>query len=372
MRALGLFLGLTCAALSGAFGCQTLADIEERTLDKDGVSAQCVEYCDTVMSNCTGTLTVYKSREVCLDVCAALDPGDPLEPEGNTVACRLFEAKEAARPGEAGSHCFRAGPGGGNRCGSDCDAWCGLLEQACPADFAAIDGECTARCAGLLDQKHFDVNGDYSTDTLECRLIHVGAALRDPVHCEHAAFNPRALCLPAAKEEPKCRDYCRLVAATCTDENTVYESQEQCLATCEALDPGTLGDTTQNTVGCRKYHAASAATDPDTHCPHASPTGDGHCGVYESEDGKTGNCESYCVLLGAACAEDPDYDFASQKACEDACEEDFADNGAQNDAGYTLQTAESGDTLQCRTLHAVRALEDADACSAALGAAPCD
>jgi hypothetical protein len=378
MRVLGLFLGITCAALGGAFGCQSLADIEERSLASDATgggssgpppSDECVEYCDTVMTNCSGDFVVYKSRDVCLDVCAALDPGDPLEPAGNTVACRMFEAKEAAR--EADAHCASAGPGGGDTCGSDCEAWCGLLEQACPTDYAVLD-DCEALCAGLPDNDTFDANTYYEADTIECRLIHVGAALRDPTHCSHAAFNPTARCLPGEDEEPTCANLCQLVQTTCTGDNAVYESEEQCLAVCEVFEPGTGTDNGPNTVGCRNYHAGSAATAPGTHCKHAGPSGDGHCGAYMEAENRSGNCESYCLLLETACGEEADYPFASQEDCESTCQEDFAETGAADDSGYSVDTAaEDPSSLQCRTLHAARALTDDSACAAALGGAPC-
>jgi hypothetical protein len=380
MRSFGLFLGLTCTALTFAFGCQKLGDIEERSLASDATgggssvpppSEQCTEYCDTVMTNCVDDFVVYKSRDVCLDVCAALDPGDELEPAGNTVACRMFEANEAER--EPDSHCKSAGPGGGNACGSDCEAWCGLLEQACPTDFAALD-DCEALCAGLQDNSKFDANTYYETDTVECRLIHVGAALRDPEgHCSHASFNPTLRCLPAADEVPDCDVMCQLTQATCTGEYAVFETEEQCRAACNVFEAGTRADRTENTVGCRIYHAGSAATAPQTHCKHAGPSGDGHCGTDDEDAGKTGNCESYCLLLEAACGEDTDYTFANREECENTCETDFAETGAAADSGYSVDTAtEDPQSLQCRVLHAARALEDSAACAAALGGAPCN
>ncbi len=378
MRSLGFLLGVTYAALTFAFGCQKIGDIEERSLASDATgggssgpppSEQCTEYCDTVMTNCVDSYVVYKSREVCLDVCAALDPGDELEPAGNTVACRMFEAKEAER--EPDSHCKGAGPGGGNACGNDCEAWCGLLEQACPTDFAALD-DCEGLCSGLQDNNTFDANTYYETDTLECRLIHVGAALRDPTHCSHASFNPTLRCLPPAEEEPDCAAMCQLAQATCTGEYTVYESEEQCRAVCGAFAPGTFADRNQNTVGCRQYHAGSAATAPQTHCKHAGPSGDGHCGAYPEDAEKSGNCESYCLLLEAACGEDPGYTFSSLEECQTTCESDFAETGAAADSGYSVDTAtDDPASLQCRVLLAARALEDASACEGALGGAPC-
>ncbi len=365
--------GLLGATALGAFGCQSVAGIEERKFDStsaDAPTAQCLEYCDTVEANCTGDRKVYKTRQICLDVCANLDPGDS-EGGGNTVACRLAEAQTAAREPDS---CASAGPGGNGRCGSDCEAWCGLLETSCPDDFAALDGDCLGRCAGLSDTSEFDAETFYTGDTLQCRLIHVGAALTVPeAHCSHAAFIATQQCIPGPTEEPTCEKLCQVTQAVCTDDLAQWESEEQCLAACAVLDLGEAADISENSVGCRIYHAitagGSAPGAATTHCQHAGPTGDGHCGHLEDGDG---TCQSYCTLLEGACADDPGYPFANRDACEAACETDLADKGAADDSKYSVTDAESGDTLQCRTLHAARAFGDATQCAAALGGAPCN
>lgn len=378
MRALGSWTskrgflilgGLLCASFGGASGCQSVAGIEQRSFD--GPSAACDKYCTTVMENCTGEFAVYKTREICLDVCKNLDPGDS-EASGNTLACRQVEAQTAKL--EKAS-CANAGPGGNGICGTDCEAWCGLLEKACPDDFDDLAGDCEGRCAALADDASFNVGAQYySGDTLQCRLIHVGAALSAPAgHCKHAAFNATETCVAGADEEPTCQDVCRVTQNVCKDELAVWESEEQCLEACKVFDVGTGADMTENTVGCRKYHAGVAGSAPGTHCRHASPTGDGTCGTYSASDEKLGNCESYCLLVEAACWEDPAYPFPSREDCENTCEAELANKGAKAGSNYTVATAESGDTLQCRTLHAVRALEAkaTDLCDAAYGGDPC-
>jgi hypothetical protein len=367
---------LSTAAL-GAFGCQQVAGIEERHYagpsSNDVTPSQaCVKYCDTVAQNCTGDLAVYKSNEICLDVCMALPAGD-VEASGNSVTCRQFQADAAAR--EPADSCPKAGPGGGGACGTDCEAWCGLLEKACPDDYATLGEQCEQRCKALSDDGGFDVTTYYTGDTLQCRLIHVGAALSDPTtHCAHAAFLATSLCVPGPKEPPTCEKLCQTAQAICTGDLAVYESAAQCLAACKVFPLGQSSDTTENTVGCRIYHALTASGAPSTHCMHAGPTGDGHCGQHAATDATTGNCESYCELLEAACKTDPGYKFASVTACEAACKVDLATKGAAPDSGYAIKDAQSGDTLKCRTLQAVRALTamTTDACPAALGTAkPC-
>ncbi len=365
---------LLCGFLT-ALGCQSIAGIEERTFESEEDSLppptdQCIEYCDLVMTNCTDENEVYTTEQTCLDACGALPPGSDVEPFGNTVACRMEEAEKAAR--EPGDHCKLAGPGGGDTCGSDCEAWCTLMESGCADDFAKFDGRCLELCSGLQDNSDFDLDFYYSTDTLECRLIHVSAAQRDPAeHCAHAALIPGAPCLEPEDDTPQCEDFCRLVQVACEGDLAVYESTEQCMAACEVFDPGTPLDQNLNTVGCRKYHAYSAMADTK-HCPHTSPSGDGHCAAPAESESGSGSCDSYCLLLEAACGTEFGTEFGDQATCQANCVEEFADKGALLDTGYTIETASSGDTLQCRILHAVRSLEDSILCDAAFGAPPCE
>jgi hypothetical protein len=153
---------------------------------------------------------------------------------------------------------------------------------------------------------------------------------------------------------------------SCTDLNAVYESPEQCLAACEVLDPGSNGDSIVNTVGCRQYHSYAALLAPQIHCPHAGPTGDGYCGA-DSEQ-VTANCVSYCSLLKESCQADFATSFRDSSECQAACSQL---SGAAAQSGYSVVQAETGNTLECRVLHALRAFSDPSACAAALGGAPC-
>src|SRR5260221_9322092 len=107
-------LGFVLAAFAlGA--CQAIAGIEDRKLDPQTAAArssskQCKDYCASVMAVCTDEFAVYATEELCLGVCGQLDPGDPIEPTGNTVACRAKQAEFAAP--EPKDHCKAAGPGG--------------------------------------------------------------------------------------------------------------------------------------------------------------------------------------------------------------------------------------------------------------------
>ncbi len=182
---------------------------------------------------------------------------------------------------------------------------------------------------------------------------------------------PVAPCADSPEGTPDCANYCRVVSTACAGSNAQYEdaapSTKQCLATCAAFEGGFNSDTMTNTVGCRTYHAYNSLLDPATHCSHAGPTGDGHCGVADA----TGNslCTSYCRVVALACATSLPAELQNG-GCEAQC---AALSDAARDSHYTVSKGlVSGNTFSCRMLHAVRALAgDATECAAALGTTTC-
>lgn len=362
-----LAVGGVLALLLGA--CQTIAGIEDRVLDPEaagqkGTTALCKSYCGTVMEACTGKNAVYSTDEMCLAVCKLLDPGDQLEPIGNTVECRMIQADLAKSEPE--DHCKAAGPGGNGACGTDCDAYCQLFPKACPDDdeYKSKAG-CLKACGGLTDQDRFDLMADHEGDSIECRLVHVSSAsLKPKDHCSHAPIRPtEPWCTGKADASPDCDEYCNIELASCDGELSQYESRQQCLDVCEALDIGVNADQADNTVACRRYHSfTSTLPAAEAHCYHSGPTGDGHCG-----DIVTGNCDSYCKLLSAACPTQFDT-FGDTETCVSECSK--LEESAR-DSKYTIDTAKESKALHCRILSVARAFEDKTACDAAIGGDPC-
>lgn len=352
---------LGASALGSVVGCAGLIGLEQRTAE-DGVldeetgiitTVACVDYCDTVLEACVGEHAVYTTRTTCLGVCNALDPGDPDEPAGNTLACRHRQAQTALTQEAPDELCPSAGPPGGGVCGDDCEAYCELLEQACPAEYASVT-ECESSCAGLTDGGAYDVETYYTGDTLQCRFIHLSTAFSAPdPHCGHAEFVAKAQCVDdaTAAGEPSCEAFCRNVAGACPGEFATYESQAQCMATCAEWPLGTVDEREELTVGCRQYHAGAALSAPETHCRHTGPGGDGMCTETQAE----GNCEGYCFLLEPACPEAFTEAGGSQEACLESCLADFADDGAAPNSNYSVEIALEGG-LQCRMLMIQRAL----------------
>ncbi len=369
---------LGCGSVLGA--CQSLAGIDDRTYDPSLAppSDQCKAYCALAKSVCTGTSQLYATDDTCYGICKHLDAGDPNEPTGDTVACRMNQlslAKQTDEPGGEADYCAHAGPATNGACAPNCVSYCALYSAVCngpdaPNSAPIEPDDCVTACAGLEDTQSFDVNANYYNDTLECRFVHTSAATIDPVtHCEHAALPAAGPCLgmDPTMVVPDCDSFCHLELTECTGVLQAYESTQQCLDVCNALPKGTADDESGNTVACRKYHSYNAILDPNTHCPHTGPGGDGHCGSIATPDtGSTGNCESYCMLLAAACASDFSANFKDQATCDAACAQV---TGAGPNSGYSI--AASGDNVECRLLHTARAFEDPTECAAALGAAPC-
>jgi hypothetical protein len=377
---------LALTALFGTSGVLHACLIEERTY-----LAECDEYCDGVMEKCR-TRPVYPNREACQATCATLGTssiGD--DADGSWLSCRL----DKLRRGFEESKCPQVGPGGGDVCGSNCDAFCSLRKAACgevqSGNFdIAHPQDCERACPGLPDRPTADPTRQGSDD-IQCRLSKLSEALANP---DDPADACKETPLEANVEEglycrddrtthdENCETYCGVVMRACTGKNQFYESAEQCRAVCDVFadglpsDTGYVHATPQNTVHCRRYHAFKALDRPDEHCPHAGPTGDGHCEDAPQGRGRQGNCESYCRILEASCS----VRFASQygdgglQGCIDTCAraveggearptlvdawmDGFASGGQQVPHRYEVGAAPTPDTppLQCRTFYAVRA-----------------
>jgi hypothetical protein len=373
-------LGFVLVAPLFASSCQSIANIEDRTL------GQCGEFCDTVMKNCANENLVYQTRAKCMSMCALLDIGDTEEPEGtNTLQCRLKEAQAAASaPTE---HCRSAGPEG-LACGGSCESYCTYYERACGVIQCGSHENCVAKCAALRNNGEYNIEADHDGNTLQCRLVHVTNASTDPnaakddnEHCGHSLLTtPKEYCTDRAEltssgaggaggmtegperiTEPDCSEYCRVEGIACPKgPNAMYENASQCAAVCKvfAADEtwrGTLADTKENTLGCRLYHSYNSLCGGDFHCPHAGPTGEGHCG--SPADGK---CEAYCFLASRVCSASFASAFVDEADCVDQCHalpdaaaNDLADSGTR----YNVNYAATPGTLACRVLAASRAAE---------------
>lgn len=130
-----------------------------------------------------------------------------------------------------------------------------------------------------------------------------------------------------------------------------------CIFWCNAMvSAGYTGDTTDtvnNTLGCRaQYLATVTGTNNATTCPSVSLTGGSHCGSTLAE-----KCVTYCLLDIATCPETWEIQGNAPNAtiCGLGC------GGYAGVGGFAATGKEfapydtTGDTVQCRTYHALAA-----------------
>lgn len=146
-------------------------------------------------------------------------------------------------------------------------------------------------------------------------------------------------CEPEPEPEVGCAAYCSDMMAGCTADNGGYADEAACLAAC-ALFPsnGQDGDASGDTLQCRAFHAGAAGDDA-SHCAHASAQGGNQCGT---------NCDVYCRFMVGTCAT-----FDDVPTCMATCSA-YPTDGTIGDA--------DGNTVQCRTYHAMAAAADDSHC----------
>lgn len=136
-----------------------------------------------------------------------------------------------------------------------------------------------------------------------------------------------------------CDSYCADIMKNCTGTQAEYLNADICKLMCSHFDVGLPGDTMEDSLGCRSFHAAAAATNPVDHCKHAGPMGGGHCG--------SDPCVPFCALDAALCTGSDQPYPGGELACRKACvnytyhsgptDEDISEGG--------------GSTLNCRMWH---------------------
>jgi len=201
-----VLFGWCCAALA-AVACESVLDLPDAELIEvqptleQAAGPVCREYCDAALANCTGAFQVYANRVQCLNLCRGMAPGSPGDTQGNSVQCRLSNARLARDTAEPQSHCPQAGPGGAAApaplengveeqpspsCSSNCEGLCGGMLAICPEQYASLS-RCLQDCASVPDLGGYDISIGQG-NSVQCRLFHLGAAAAAPdPHCTHAA-----------------------------------------------------------------------------------------------------------------------------------------------------------------------------------------
>lgn len=160
----------------------------------------------------------------------------------------------------------------------------------------------------------------------------------------------------APTAQADCTSYCNAVTANCTGANAQYAGPDPtavCLATCAHFTPGTPGEMTGATLGCREYWAGEAASNAADACPKAGPAGKtGACGTH---------CNNFCSLSFSICAGG---DTTYVNDAEDDCDDDCLLFYGVNSIDYSADATDTTDSLRCRMHQLTLAATDASQCPA--------
>jgi hypothetical protein len=178
-------LGLVALAL----GCRSILGIEQKQFDSALADAgaeagpaelSCANYCDTIMSQCTGSNAQYPNMATCLGLCSVFPVGSLTDTNVDTLGCRINQVINNLT--ELSTGCSSAGPGGNNICGASlCEALCDSALVVCPDDFSS-HLDCMTECMPLgTCPLSYAVVGQALPDdsSVECRIYHLSAAAAD-------------------------------------------------------------------------------------------------------------------------------------------------------------------------------------------------
>jgi len=132
---------------------------------------------------------------------------------------------------------------------------------------------------------------------------------------------------------PTCELFCSRMDNACTAaaNNLQYDTHAHCLLRCASWPVGMITDISQDTLGCRYYHAGFAlagnAAAKQLHCPHA--------GVNDVSATCGSRCLAFCDLMNTYC----NGVYANNATCVSNCMS-YSILGNPGDT--------TGDTLQCR------------------------
>jgi len=169
----------------------------------DYCGTQCEAYCSAFSGSC-GALTPdpYSSEAECLQYCGEnmVNLGNWNDTAGDSVSCRVYHADAYLALGAP--HCLHAGPSGDNTCGTWCQVYCDIIQNACTGSNQqyASESACMTSCATISTSGN---PGDTAGNTIQCRIYHAGVAGLDQatnaqLHCPHAGPTGGGVCVAAA------------------------------------------------------------------------------------------------------------------------------------------------------------------------------
>jgi len=216
-----------------------------------------------------------------------------------------------------------------------CDNYCTIAMQACSGSLQIYTSmaDCLRVCPGLpLGTDDTATSGN----TIGCRIYHAGVANGSAAaaitHCPHVSPSGGTAC------GDLCEAYCSIMGNACNaTANNPFTATSNCTHACSYYD--TTGNfTTQGgaNIYCKIYHATAALGSTGaatTHCPHASPSGNGACGT---------KCENFCSESAKTCTGNLTL-YANNADCMQFC--NSLPDGAITDV--------SGNTKDCRIYHSL-------------------
>lgn len=221
-------------------------------------------------------------------------------------------------------------------CSDPCQTYCeAVVESSCSTLFASQQ-DCQTQCEFDFEGARTGEPGETGRNTLACRITQAQAG-----NCSAAGLQTSADCAST-----ECRQYCSVIAANCrnedaTTQNQQYDTESQCLTSCEtfALTDAEAGS--RNSLECRLSQAQMAETLTGTDlagtCDAAGFQGGEVCGTP---------CEVYCNTVEKNCIGDL-APYSSTQTCLATCA--LFPSGSREDA--TVDGA-AGDTAGCRSWHA--------------------
>lgn len=159
-----------------------------------GATPTCSDYCNKIMTACTGNNKQYIDAAQCMAYCTTnykFPVGNVGDSDGNTLGCRTYHAVLAIS--DATTHCVHAGPSGGDACGTWCENYCYLSLKNCTGGLShgyTSNADCLSYCANNTNIPKTGMAGATSGNTVQCRIYHLGVAGTDSsnatTHCPHA------------------------------------------------------------------------------------------------------------------------------------------------------------------------------------------
>lgn len=146
----------------------------------------CMDYCNAIGTSCTASDAQFTTAQTCMAACPVFPIGTASDSSGNTLGCRLSEAKNASPTAQT---CAAAGPAGGGVCGSDpCVPYCALMLSSCSSQFSSLSA-CMTACAGFAAATApYNAMSTTGGNNVNCYLGFAVLSTVDPtVHCPHAA-----------------------------------------------------------------------------------------------------------------------------------------------------------------------------------------